>query len=59
MPRLYSLAEAAKLLGGISVWSLRKHLQRKTLQATRIGRRVFLSAAELQRVTQEGLPPLR
>lgn len=55
---LFSLAEATKLLGGISIWTLRKHLQRKHLQAVRIGRRVFLSAEALSKVQREGLPSL-
>jgi excisionase family DNA binding protein len=58
MAILYALPEAAKLLGGISVWTLRKHVAAHHLRVTRIGRRVFLDANELERVRQEGLPSL-
>jgi hypothetical protein len=58
MSILYALPEAAKLLGGISVWTLRKHIAGHQLRVTRIGRRVFLDANELERVRQEGLPSL-
>jgi hypothetical protein len=57
--RLYSIEDAARALGGISAWTLRKHLDRGTVTATRIGRRVFLSSEEISRVEREGLPPLR
>jgi hypothetical protein len=59
MPILHALPEAAKLLRGISVWTLRKHVATGRLQVTRIGRRVFLYANELDRVRREGLPSLR
>jgi len=58
MPILHALPEAAKLLGGISVWTLRKHVATGRLHVTRIGRRVFLDANELDRVRREGLPSL-
>ena len=54
--RLYNLEDAARELGGISVWTLRKHLAQGTIKATRLGRRVFLSAGELARIQREGLP---
>lgn len=57
--RLYSIEDAARALGGISAWTIRKHLDRGTVQATRIGRRVFLSSEEVSRIEKEGLPPLR
>ena len=58
-PRLYDLQDAARALGGISVWTLRKHLELGTINVTRIGRRVFLSEQEVQRIAAEGLPPLK
>lgn len=58
MSVLYALPEAARLLGGISVWTLRKHVANRGLQVTRIGRRVFLDAEEIERVRREGLPSL-
>ena len=59
MPVLYSLPEAAKALGGISVWTLRKHVTQGRVRVTRIGRRIFLDAEELDRIRREGLPSLR
>jgi hypothetical protein len=59
MPALHALPEAAKLLGGISVWTLRKHVFRRNVAVTRIGRRVFVPSEEIERIRQEGLPSLR
>lgn len=58
VPMLYALDEAARLLGGISHWTLRKNLAAGRLRAVRIGRRVFLDAEELERIRREGLPSL-
>jgi hypothetical protein len=55
---LYALPEAASLLGGISVWTLRKHVARGNVAVTHLGRRVFLRAEEVERIRGEGLPPL-
>ena len=59
MPILYALPEAAKALGGISVWTLRKHVTQGRVRVTRIGRRVFIDADELTRIRREGLPSIR
>ncbi len=56
---LYSVRDAARELGGISVWTLRKHISQGTVRPTRLGRRVFLSAEELTRIQREGLPFLK
>ena len=56
--RLFSLEDAARELGGISVWTLRKHAARGSLAVTHIGRRLFIGSAELARVQSEGLPSL-
>ena len=56
---LYSLSDAAQQLGRVSVWTLRKHAALGTLNVTRIGKRVLVSATELSRVQRDGLPPLR
>jgi len=58
MSVLHALPEAAQLLGGISIWTLRKHVATGRLRVTRIGRRVFLDADEVERVRREGLPSL-
>lgn len=56
--RLFSLADASQQLGGLSIWSLRKHVFRGNVRPTRLGRRVFLSSAEIARIQHEGLPSL-
>ena len=56
--QLYSVDEAGRVLGGISPWTLRKHIAVGTVKVTRIGRRVFLPIKELERIQQEGLPSL-
>jgi excisionase family DNA binding protein len=56
--RLYSLDEAARQLG-ISVWTVRAHAKRGgSLRTTRVGRRVLVSASELERIAASGLPSL-
>jgi hypothetical protein len=57
-PVLFDLEGAAKRLGGISPWTLRKHIARGTVSPTRIGRRVFLSETEIGRIRTDGLPSL-
>jgi hypothetical protein len=58
--KLYPLQEASqKFLGGLSTWTLRKHIVQGTVKPTRIGRRVFLSVGEITRIQQEGLPSLK
>ena len=57
-PQLFSVEEAGRVLGGISPWTLRKHIAIGNVKVTRIGRRVFLDAEELERVRREGLPSL-
>jgi excisionase family DNA binding protein len=59
VPSLFALPEAARLLGGVSVWTLRKHVAAGRLRVTRLGTRVFLDAEEIDRVRREGLPSLR
>jgi excisionase family DNA binding protein len=56
---LHSINEAARLLGGISPWTLRKHISSGRLRVVRLGRRILLDAAELERIRREGLPSLR
>jgi len=56
---LHSIEDAAKILGRISPWTLRKHLKQGTISAVRIGRRVFLSSDEIRRIQTQGLPSLR
>jgi hypothetical protein len=56
--QLFSVDEAGRLLGGISPWTLRKHIAVGNAKVTRIGRRVFLDAAEVERIRRDGLPSL-
>jgi hypothetical protein len=55
---LFDVQCAAERLGGISPWTLRKHIARGTVTATRIGRRVLISAIEIRRIQRHGLPSL-
>jgi hypothetical protein len=55
---LYSKPDAARRLGNISIATIDKHISRGTLKVTKIGRRAFLSHAELNRIAREGLPSL-
>jgi hypothetical protein len=57
--KLYSLDDASRVLGGLSVWTLRKHISSGRLRVVRLGRRVFIDAEELERVRREGLPSLQ
>lgn len=57
-PKLFDLESASATLGSVSVWTLRKHISRRTVSVTRIGRRVFLPAEEVERIRREGLPSL-
>ncbi len=56
---LFSIFDAARELGSISPWTLRKHITQGTIKVTRLGRRVFLRGEEIERIRQEGLPSLR
>ncbi len=56
--QLFSVEDAAIVLGGISPWTLRKHIACGNVKVTRIGRRVFLDAEELERIRRDGLPSL-
>jgi len=57
--RLYSLADASRKLGDLSIWTLRKHVFRGNVRPTRLGRRIFLSSEEIVRIQREGLPSLK
>ena len=58
MPVLHSLPEAATLLGGISVRTIRRYISRGNIRVTRIGRRVLVTSEEIERIRREGLPSL-
>ena len=50
----YDLAELEKRLG-ISLWTLRRYIQRGNLRAQKVGRKYFVNSGELQRLL-EGRP---
>jgi excisionase family DNA binding protein len=52
--RAFNLKEAAEALGGVSIGFLRLESQRGHLQVTRLGRRVLITAEELDRYLAEG-----
>ncbi len=56
---LHSVESAAQQLGGISPFTLRRHIFLANVEVTRMGRRVFLSADEIARIQREGLPSLK
>jgi hypothetical protein len=58
-PRLYPLQEASRLLGGYSVWTLRKHISQGTISPVRLGSRVFLSSELIAQIQRDGLPPVK
>jgi hypothetical protein len=57
--KLHDLPEAARLLGGISVWTLRRWITLGDVNVVRLGRRVFLRTEEIERICRKGLPSLR
>jgi hypothetical protein len=57
--KLYCLMDACPELGGISVWTLRKHIAQGTVSVIKLGRRIFLSGQEIARIKREGLPSLK
>jgi hypothetical protein len=59
MAVLLPLNKAAEALGGISVWTLRKHIAVGNVKVTHLGRRVFLDEEEIGRVMRDGLPSLK
>jgi hypothetical protein len=57
--KLFDLSDASKVLGGISEWTLRKHIRNGSVKVTRIGKRVLIASAEIARISEKGLPSLR
>jgi excisionase family DNA binding protein len=55
---LISIQEAAKRLGGISVWTVRGWISQGRLRKTKVGGRTMLEVTELSRVISRcGEPP--
>jgi len=57
MERLYSLEEAAKLLG-VSHWTLRGWIQRGKLRSAKVGHRRVIRESELQLLVVDDPLPL-
>ncbi len=52
--KLYSVENAAALLGGISKWTIRAWLAQGKLRPTKVGSRTMIRESELQRVINDG-----
>jgi len=53
--QLLSIAEAAKGFS-VSHYTLRAHIKRGAVKTVRLGRRVLISRAEVERITRDGIP---
>jgi excisionase family DNA binding protein len=54
MEALYSVEDAAKLLGGISKWTVHAWLSKGRLQRTKVGGRTMIRESELTRMIEDG-----
>ncbi len=54
LDRLYSVPEAAKMLGGISIWTVHAWLAQGKMQRTKVGGRTMIRGSEFQKVIQDG-----
>ena len=54
LEKLYSVAEAARVLGGISKWTVHAWLSQGRLQRTKVGGRTMIRESELAKVIDEG-----
>jgi len=54
LENLISVEEAAKLLGGISKWTIHAWLSQGKLLRTKVGNRTMIRESELQKVIQDG-----
>lgn len=51
---LYSVEEAARILGGLSKYTIEAWLSKGKLRRTKVGRRTMIRESELQRVIEDG-----
>ena len=56
--QLHGLDRASSRLGDTSQWTLRKHIALGNIKIVRIGKRIFITEEEIQRIQREGLPSL-
>jgi excisionase family DNA binding protein len=54
LDRLYSVSEVARLLGGISKWTVHAWLSQGKLQRTKVGARTMIRESELAKVVEHG-----
>jgi excisionase family DNA binding protein len=54
MDKLYSIKDAAQLLGGLSPGTIKVWLSQGKLQRTKVGRRTMIAESELMRIRQVG-----
>lgn len=52
--KLYSVPEAAKLLGGISKWTVHAWLSQGRLRRVKVGSRTMIRESELIKVIEDG-----
>jgi excisionase family DNA binding protein len=54
MEALYSVEDAARLLGGISKWTVHAWLSKGRLQRTKVGGRTMIRESEIARIIEDG-----
>jgi excisionase family DNA binding protein len=54
LDKLYSVSEAARVLGGLSKWTIHAWLSQGKLRRTKVGGRTMIRESELQKVIQDG-----
>lgn len=54
LDKLYSVSEAAKVLGGISKWTVHAWLSQGRMQRTKVGGRTMIRESELRKVIKDG-----
>jgi excisionase family DNA binding protein len=54
MDSLYSVDEAARILGGLSKYTIHAWLSSGKLRRTKVGRRTMIRESELLRVVEDG-----
>ena len=56
---LNDIPATGRALGNTSHWTVRRHIQQGNITAVRLGRRVFVTEKEIDRIKLEGLPRLK
>jgi excisionase family DNA binding protein len=52
--RLFSIQDAARYLGGISIWTVRAWLSQGRMNRSKIGARTMIRQSELDKVIRDG-----